>query len=78
MQHLPPDFADELARVLEPGHGDAAAEIIQAAAALDDDGLRKFLELFAERVRSSAAPVRPDELERFLRTSTKGGHAAAP
>jgi len=66
MGELPEDFADTLARVIEPAQRDAAAEIIEAATMLDDVGLRRFLHLFAGRVRSSDAPVRADELRRFL------------
>src|SRR5579864_820557 len=63
---LPDDFADDLARVLEPGQHDAAAEIIEAATMLDDVGLRRFLQLFAARARSSAAPITADELRVFV------------
>jgi hypothetical protein len=70
MDHLPPQFADDLAQVLEPSHREAAAAIIEAASKLDDDGLRKFLELFAQRVRESAAPVTHAELQDFLSAST--------
>jgi hypothetical protein len=66
MDQLPPDFAQTLARVVEPGHEAAVAEVIEAATRLDDDGLRIFLERFAARVRSSPAPVRREELLRFL------------
>jgi hypothetical protein len=66
MDGLPDGFADTLTRVIEPSHRDAAAEIIEAATMLDDVGLRRFLQLFAQRVRSSDAPVRADELRRFL------------
>lgn len=66
MSELPDDFADRLARVLEPSETDAAAEIIEAATMLDDVGLRRFLQLFAARVRSSSASVTADELRRFL------------
>jgi hypothetical protein len=66
MSELPDDFADRLARVLEPSEHDAAAEIIEAATMLDDVGLRRFLQLFAARVRGSTAPVRADELRSFL------------
>jgi hypothetical protein len=75
MSGLPADFADTLAQVLEPGHREAAANVIEAATRLDDDGLRRFLELFAARVRASAAPIRYEELRRFLRVA---GRAAAP
>jgi hypothetical protein len=75
MGGLPADFADTLARVLEPGHGEAAAGVIEAATLLDDHGLRRFLELFAARVRASAAPIRYDELRSFLRLA---GRVSAP
>ena len=71
MQHLPPDFADDLAQVLEPSHRDAVAGIIEAASALDDDGLRMFLELFAQRVRESRAPITQRELQEFLMVATR-------
>ena len=71
MQHLPPNFADDLARVLEPSHRGAAAGIIEAATALDDEGLRTFLELFAQRVRASGRPITQGELQRFLTASKK-------
>jgi hypothetical protein len=66
MRELPDDFANSLTRVLDPSQGEAAAEIIEAATMLDDVGLRYFLQLFAARVRSSDAPIRADELRRFL------------
>ena len=75
MSGLPDDFAETLARVLEPGHREAAAGVIEAATRLDDQGLRRFLELFAARIRASAAPVRYEELHRFLR---RAGRASAP
>ena len=68
---LPDDFADDLARVLEPGQHDAAAEIIEAATMLDDVGLRRFLQLFAARVRSSAAPITADELRVFVQQAAR-------
>ena len=71
MQRLPVDFASTLARVLVPGSGAAAAEIINAAARLDDEGLATFLRLFAARVRESAAPIRADELRRFLEAASR-------
>ncbi len=74
MRQLPDDFAETLARVLEPGHQEATAGVIDAATLLDDDGLRRFLELFAARVRASAAPVRYEELHDFLRVA---GRASA-
>ncbi len=75
MQHLPPDFADNLAQVLEPSDRGAAAGIIEAATSLDDEGLRTFLELFAQRVRLSAKPVTQGELQRFLAASKKSRHS---
>ncbi len=69
MNHLPPNFADDLAQVLEPSHRDAAAAVIEAATALDDEGLRTFLELFAQRVRASTKPITQAELQRFLAAS---------
>ena len=66
MHELPDEFAQTLARVLEPRHQQAAAEIIEAATMLDDLGLRRFLQMFASRVRASDDPVRADELRAFL------------
>ncbi|HKW05968.1 MAG TPA: hypothetical protein VJS19_00185 [Candidatus Dormibacteraeota bacterium] len=63
---LPDGFADDLARVLDPAQHEAAAEIIEAATMLDDVGLRRFLKLFAARVRNSDQPVRAEELRAFL------------
>jgi hypothetical protein len=74
MYGLPEDFADTLAQVLEPGHREAAAGVIQAATLLDDASLRRFLELFAARVRASGEPVRYEELRGFLRAA---GRASA-
>ncbi len=73
MRELPDGFADTLSRVLEPGQREAAAEIIEAATMLDDEGLRIFLELFAGRVRTSGAPVRSDELRTFLHRAAGAG-----
>jgi hypothetical protein len=78
MGQLPADFADMLARIVEPGHQADIAAIIESATQLDDDGLRIFLQKFAERVRSSAAPVRREELRVFLRESKEQGPASAP
>jgi len=66
MHELPDGFADTLSRVIDPAQREAAAEIIEAATMLDDLGLRRFLQLFAARVRTSSEPVRADELRRFL------------
>jgi hypothetical protein len=71
MGELPDDFAESLNRVLEPSQRDAAAEIIEAATMLDDVGLRRFLQLFAARVRASESPVRADELRTFLQESAR-------
>ncbi|HET7421335.1 MAG TPA: hypothetical protein VFL27_13250 [Candidatus Dormibacteraeota bacterium] len=70
-QELPDDFADSLARVLDPRQREAAAEIIEAATMLDDIGLRRFLQLFAARVRASDAPVRADELRKFVQQAAR-------
>ena len=71
MNHLPPNFAEELAHVLDPADCGAAAGIIKAASALDDEGLRRFLELFAQRVRESVVPITHAELKEFL-VASKG------
>jgi hypothetical protein len=70
-RELPDDFAASLAKVLDPGHHEAAAEIIEAATMLDDVGLRRFLHLFAARVRASDAPIRADELRKFLQLAAR-------
>ena len=71
MRELPDDFADSLARVLDPRQREAAAEIIEGATMLDDIGLRRFLHLFAARVRASDAPIRADELRKFLQQAAR-------
>jgi hypothetical protein len=71
MKHLPPDFAVDLAKVLEPADRGAAADVIKAASALDDEALRIFLELFANRVRESEKPITHAELKRFLEASMR-------
>jgi hypothetical protein len=78
MGELPADFAEMLARIVEPAHQADVAEIIESAARLDDEGLRKFLQKFADRVRSSAAPVTREELHLFLRESKASGPSGAP
>ena len=70
---LPDDFAASLTRVLDPAQREAAAEIIEAATMLDDVGLRRFLQLFAARVRASDEPIRADELRRFLQRAARAG-----
>jgi hypothetical protein len=76
MEPLPPDFAKQLALVIAPGDEGAAAEVIQAATRLDDERLGDFLNMLAERIRASAAPITRTELRTFLRLSTKGGRPA--
>jgi hypothetical protein len=73
MRHLPDDFAETLTRVIEPDDRDDAAYVIDAATRLDDEGLRVFLEMFAARIRASAAPVRREELRDFLTAAAQGG-----
>jgi hypothetical protein len=70
-RELPDDFADSLARVLDPRQREAAAEIIEAATMLDDLGLRRFLQLFAARVRASDRPIRADELRKFVQQAAR-------
>jgi hypothetical protein len=77
VDQLPADFAESLARVLEPGQEARAAEIIEAATRLDDQGLQSFLEKLAARVRKSPAPVTADELFHFLDDSALGGPSSA-
>jgi hypothetical protein len=77
MDQLPPDFAEALARVIEPGKHAAVAEIIEAATLLDDEALRIFLEKLAARVRGSPKPVTPHELAQFLHEVTSGGQSSA-
>ena len=71
MNELPDDFADSLSRVLDPRHREVVAEIIEATTMLDDVGLRRFLQLFAARVRASGAPVRAEELREFLQEAAR-------
>ena len=71
MEPLPPDFAKQLLQVIEPGGEGAAAEVIGAAIHLDDARLGKFLELLADRVRSSGEPITEPELRDLLKKSTK-------
>ncbi len=77
MEPLPPDFARQLAEVLEPGAEGTAAEVIQAAIRLDDARLEQFLGLLAERVRSSRRRITQSELRGFLRASAGGRSAAS-
>ena len=71
VRELPDDFAESLSKVLEPTHHAAAAEIIEAATMLDDVGLRRFLQLFAARVRASDALIRSEELRKFLQQAAR-------
>lgn len=71
MGSLPDDFADTLARVIEPRQREMAAEIIETATMLDDAGLRRFLQLFAARVRASDSPVSAAELRKFLQQAAR-------
>ena len=75
MEPLPPDFARQLAEVLEPGGEGAAAQVIKAAIRLDDARLSHFLDLLAERIRASHKRITPAELRGFLRASTGAGPA---
>jgi hypothetical protein len=72
MDQLPPDFANAIARVVEPGQEEPVARIIEAATQLDDEGLRTFLARFASRVQSSPALVTRQELLQFLREAIEG------
>ena len=77
MEPLPPGFAKQLLQVIEPGGEGAAAEVIGAAIHLDDARLGKFLELLADRVRSSGEPITEPELRDLLKKSTKRERPAA-
>ena len=77
MEPLPPDFARQLAEVLEPGAEGAAVQVIQAAIRLDDARLGHFLDLLTERVRSSPRRITTSELRGFLRASSQAGRASA-
>jgi hypothetical protein len=77
MDQLPPDFAETLVRVIEPGQEAAVAEIIGAVTLLDDDELRIFLEKFAKRVRKSPKTVTSQELQQFLQEVRSGGQSTA-
>lgn len=66
MRPLPEDFASLVLRVLDPRDAEEAAALIEQAAALSEPELQAFLDAFAERVRSSPAPVRAGELRSWL------------
>ncbi len=78
MPDPPDDFATTLARVLDARDHESAAEILEAATMLDDEGLRRFLDLFARRVRASAAPVTARELRDLLQRSAGGAPGGGP
>jgi hypothetical protein len=59
---LPANFAQMLAEVLEPGSEAAAASIVAAASALDDDALRCFLDRVADDVRRLGRRLSSDDL----------------
>ena len=63
---LPPDFAEQLERVLAAGESAAAAAVITDALSLPDEALGEFLESLAFRVASSARPVTAPELRELL------------
>ncbi|TMC77164.1 MAG: hypothetical protein E6I81_06540 [Chloroflexi bacterium] len=71
MSELPDGFADDLARILDRNDHEAAAEIIEAATMLDDVGLKRFMRMFAHRVRESDRPVSADELRGFLQQAAR-------
>ncbi len=77
MEPLPPDFARQLAGVLEPGTEGVAAQVIQAAIKLDDERLAHFLDLVSDRIRTSPRRITPSELRGFLRASAREGRAAS-
>jgi hypothetical protein len=63
---LPDDFGELLLSALDPEDAEDAASLMFQAAALPDTALSAFLDRFAERVRSSPAPVRAAELRTWL------------
>jgi hypothetical protein len=69
---IPDDFARQLADLIQPEDRSAVGEIIATATTLDDRRLRAFLDLFAERVRESAAPITRAEMDRLLREARRG------
>ena len=77
MDHLPPDFAEALARVIEPGKEAKVARIIEMATLLDDGELQIFLEKFAARVRASPEPIAPHELAQLLHDVIERGRSNA-
>ena len=38
---------------------------------LDDVGLRRFLQLFTARIRASDAPIKADELRKYLQQAAR-------
>jgi hypothetical protein len=65
-------------RVLHPDDAAEAATLLTRAAELDDAQLALFLTAFAERVRSSDAPVRAAEVRTWLDASPPAGEAPPP
>lgn len=63
---LPPGFADQLARLIEPADQEAAARVLAEAAELDERRLAGFLERLAARLRSAPDPLTAGELRRLL------------
>lgn len=72
MGALPDGLADSLAQMIDRRDHDAVAEIIEAATMLDDVGLRRFLRMFAQRVRRDRTPIRADELRKLLQRVARG------
>jgi len=76
MQHLPPEFANNLAQVLEPSDRGAAATIIEAANALARRmACARFWSCRVNGARESAAPVAHEELNSFLAASKRSRRA---
>jgi hypothetical protein len=77
MEPLPPDFVRQIAEVLEPGAEGVAAQVIKAAIRLDDERLSHFLDLLADRIRSSPRHITSSELRGFLSASAGAPPAAS-
>ena len=63
---IPPEFAEMLGALLEPGQEDAVAEVLEQALELDDAELAAFMSAAAELVRTSRRPLRADELRALV------------
>lgn len=63
---LPPGFADDLARVIEPRDAAAAGEVLREAAALDEERLAGFLARLAARIRDDERRLTAPELRALL------------